>query len=134
VDAVRRSLRELRDDGQVDYGYLGVTTLVIWPQLAERLELGVRGGALIQEVEPDSPAEDAGLQGGDGEIEFQATPVPTGGDVVVAVNGRRLTRRDDLADVISAMRAGERVELELVRDGDRRTVEVELGERPADSG
>jgi S1-C subfamily serine protease len=134
VDAVKRSLRELREDGRVDYGYLGVTTLPLWPQLAERLDLDVRNGALVQEVEADSPAEDAGLRGGDGEIEFQATPVPTGGDVIVAVNGRRLTRRDDLADVISAMDAGERVELELVRDGDRRTIEVELGQRPANSG
>jgi S1-C subfamily serine protease len=134
VDAVKRSLRELREDGRVDYGYLGVTTLPLWPQLAERLDLDVRNGALIQEVEADSPAEEAGLRGGDGEIEFQATPVPTGGDVILAVNGRRLTRRDDLADVISAMDAGERVELELVRDGDRRTIEVELGQRPAGSG
>jgi S1-C subfamily serine protease len=134
VDTVKRSLRELRADGRVDYGYLGVTTLVIWPQLAERLDLGVEGGALVQMVEPDSPAEDAGLRGGEGEIDFQATPVPTGGDVIVAVNGRRLTRRADLADVISAMSDGERVRLEVVRDGDRRTIEVELGERPADSG
>jgi S1-C subfamily serine protease len=134
VDAVKRSLRELREDGRVEYGYLGVRALALWPQLAERLDLGVRDGALIQTVEPDSPAEDAGLRGGEDEIAFQATPVPTGGDVIVAVNGRRLTRRDDLADVISAMSAGERVELELLRDGDRRTVEIELGQRPANSG
>jgi S1-C subfamily serine protease len=134
VSAVRRSLRELREDGEVDYGYLGVTTLVLWPQLAERLELDVRDGALIQRVEPDSPAEEAGLHAGEGRTEFQATPVPTGGDVIVAVNGRRLTRTDDLADVISAMSAGERVKLELLRDGERRTIEVELGERPGDSG
>jgi S1-C subfamily serine protease len=134
VSAVRRSLRELRDEGEVNYGYLGVTALALWPQLAERLELDVRDGALIQRVEPDSPAQEAGLRGGDGEMEFQATPVPTGGDVIVAVNGRRLTRTDDLADVISAMSVGDRVELELVRDGERRTIEVELGERPGDSG
>jgi S1-C subfamily serine protease len=54
--------------------------------------------------------------------------------VIVAVNGRPLTRREDLADVISAMSAGDRVELEVLRDGDRRTVEIELGERPANSG
>ncbi len=134
VDTVRRSLRELRDDGRVDYGYLGVSTLVLWPQLAERLELGRSGGALVQEVEPDSPAEDAGLRAGDGQLNFQATPVRTGGDVVVSVNGRRLTRRDDLADVISAKNAGDKVRLGVVRDGERRTVEVTLGERPADSG
>jgi serine protease Do len=88
----------------------------------------------VQEVEDDSPAEDAGIRGGGDEIEFQATPLRTGGDVIVAVNGRRLTRRDDLADVISAMSAGEEVELEVLRDGKRRTIEVELGQRPANSG
>jgi S1-C subfamily serine protease len=130
VDAVKRALRELRDRGRVDYGYLGVSTLVLWPQLAERLGLEVGGGALIQEIEPDSPAEDVDLRAGDDEIEFQATPVRSGGDVIVAVNGRRLTRRDDLADVISGMSVGDEVSLEVVRDGDRRTVRVELGRRP----
>jgi S1-C subfamily serine protease len=134
VSAVRRSLRELREDGEVDYGYLGVTSLVLWPQLAERLDLEVRDGSLIQVVEPDSPAADAGLRGGEDEMEFQATPVRTGGDVIVAVNGRKLTRTDDLADVISAMSTGDKVELEMLRDGERRTIEIELGERPGNSG
>jgi S1-C subfamily serine protease len=134
VDAVRRSLRELRERGRVSYGYLGVSSLVLWPQAARRLGLDVRDGAVVQRVEPNSPAEDAGLEAGDGEIAFQATPIPTGGDVIVAVDGRRLTRRDDLADVISAKRAGERVNLEVLRNGKRRTVEVELGQRPGDSG
>jgi S1-C subfamily serine protease len=134
ADAVGRSLRELRERGRVSYGYLGVSSLVLWPQAAERLGLDVRDGAVVQRVEPDSPAEEAGLRAGDQEVEFQATPIPTGGDVIVAVDGRRLTRTNDLADVISSRRAGERVELELVRGGERRTVEVELGQRPADSG
>jgi S1-C subfamily serine protease len=134
VDAARRSLDQLREEGRVHYGYLGVSTLVLWPQAARRLGLDVRTGAVIQRVEADSPAEEAGLEAGDGQIEFQATPVPTGGDVIVAVDGERLTRTSDLADVISAKRAGERVTLEVVRDGERRTVEVELGERPNDSG
>jgi S1-C subfamily serine protease len=134
VDTVERSLGELRDDGSVEYGYLGVRALALWPQLAERLDLEVRNGALLDQVEPDSPAEDAGLRGGDSQIEFQATPVPTGGDVILAVDGRALTRRDDLADVISGMSAGESVKLELLRDGERRTIEIELGERPDDSG
>ena len=134
VDAVERSLRALRQDGRVEYGYLGVTTLSLWPQLARRLDLNARDGGLVQEVEEDSPAEKAGLREGGEEIEFQATPLRTGGDVIVAVNGRRLTRTEDLADVISAMSAGERVKLEVLRDGRRRTIDVELGQRPAESG
>jgi S1-C subfamily serine protease len=134
VEAVRRSLRELRKRGRVSYGYLGVSSLVLWPQAAKRLGLDVRDGAVVQQVEPDSPAEEAGLRAGDDEIEFQATPIPTGGDVIVAVDGRRLSRTDDLSDVISSKRAGERVELDVLREGERRTVELELGQRPADSG
>jgi len=134
VDAVSRSLSELRDDGKVGYGYLGVTTLSLWPQLAERLGIDTTDGALIQEIEDDSPAERAKLRPGEDEIEFQATGVLTGGDVIVAVNGHPLSRSDDLADEISAMSAGDEVQLELVRDGEHKTVRVRLGERPRGSG
>jgi 2-alkenal reductase len=132
VDTVRRSLRELREKGRVDYGYLGVSTLLLYPQLAERLELDLQTGALIAEVEDDSPAEEAGLEAGDRTFTFQGQPnVPEGGDVIVAVNGRRLTRRNDLADVISAMPAGREIQLDVVRGDERREVSVTLGRRPA---
>jgi S1-C subfamily serine protease len=132
VDAVRRSLRELRERGRVDYGYLGVETLTIWPQLAARLELDAPTGALVQEVVEDSPAEGAGIEAGTDEITFQGQDeIMVGGDLIVGVNGRELTREHDLADEISAHSTGERVELELLRDDRRRTIEVELGRRPA---
>jgi S1-C subfamily serine protease len=132
VGAIRRSLRELRDDGRVDYGYLGVSTLMMWPQLAERLDLPQRNGALVQQVEPGSPAEKADIRAGDSDITFQGQPnIAIGGDVITTVNGRRLTRTDDLADVISGMSAGDVVDLELLRDGKPRSVKVTLGRRPA---
>ena len=49
VDAVRRSLDELRARGRVSYGYLGVSSLVLWPQAAERLDLAVRDGAVVEQ-------------------------------------------------------------------------------------
>ena len=132
VDTVRRALRELREKGRVDYGYLGVTSQSLYPQLARRLKLPVRAGALVVEVQAGSPAAKADLEPGSGEIEFQGQPdIPTGGDVIVGVDGRRLTREDDLADLISARAAGDEVELEVYRAGKRRTVEVELGRRPS---
>jgi 2-alkenal reductase len=132
VNTVRRSLRELREKGRVDYAYLGVSSLLLYPQLAERLDLDVQTGALIAEVEDGSPADEAGLEAGDGTINFQDLPrVPEGGDVIVAVDGRRLTRRNDLADVISALPAGRDVELEVVRGDDRRELTITLGRRPA---
>jgi S1-C subfamily serine protease len=135
VDTVKRSLRELREKGRVDYGYLGVETLTIWPQLAERLGLDVDTGALVQDVVDGSPADDAGIQAGDDKITFQGqTNIAVGGDLVVGVNGKGLTREHDLADEISAHSTGDRVHLSLFRDGQRRTVEVELGRRPARAG
>ena len=135
VDAVRRSLRELRHDGRVDYGYLGVESLTVWPQLAERLGLDVKTGALVQKVVDDSPAADAGIQAGDDEITFQGQDqIATGGDLIVGVNGREFTREHDLADEISDHSAGDHVRLSVIRDGRRRTIEVELGSRPAGAG
>jgi S1-C subfamily serine protease len=131
IDAVRRSLRELREKGQVDYGYLGVTTQSLYPQLAERLDVESRTGALVVDVADGSPADEAGIEAGDDKVEFQGQEdIPRGGDVIVSVNGRRLNRRDDLADLISAMSADDRVKLVILRGQRRRTIEVELGKRP----
>ena len=131
VDTVRRSLRALRSTGRVDYGYLGVTSQPLYPQLAERLGLPSSRGALIVEIEDGSPADEAGLRTGGAKIDFQGQEdIPKDGDVVVAVDGRRLTRTVDLADLISGHDAGDEVELTVIRNGKRRTVEVELGKRP----
>jgi S1-C subfamily serine protease len=135
VDAVRRSLAELREDGRVEYGYLGVQTLILWPQLAERLGIDAAAGALVQSVEPDSPAEDAGLDPGGETLDFQGQPdIPADGDVIVAVDGKPLTRRQDLSDVIGGHGAGDRVVLTVVRDGENRRVAIRLGQRPLGSG
>jgi len=134
VDAVRRSLQALRAHGRVDYGYLGVSALALWPQLAQRLELDVRNGAFIQDIEKGSPADKADLHAGDHQLEFQAQRITAGGDVIVAVDGRPLTRETDLADRISALSTGDRVSLDVVRDGKHRTVTVRLGRRPRGSG
>ena len=63
VDTVRRSLRELREKGRVDYGYLGVESVTLWPQAAERLDVDAENGAALGEIQPGSPADDADLEG-----------------------------------------------------------------------
>ena len=131
VDTARRSLDELRKDGEVEYGYLGVSTQPLYPQLARRLGLDLATGALVSEVVEDSPAAEAGLSAGGRKIEFQGQrEIPADGDVIVAVDGQRLTRTTDLADVISLREPEAEVRLTVIRDDERRTVEVELGRRP----
>lgn len=130
VTAVRFSVDQLRENGRVDYAYLGVTTQAVWPQLAEHLELDAETGALISEIVPDGPADDAGLRGSDGQETFQGAPVETGGDVIVAVDGEPLESESDLAELVAQRRPGETVTLEVLRDGDHAEIEVELEERP----
>jgi 2-alkenal reductase len=131
VDTVRRSVRELRKSGKVPYGFLGVTTQPLYPQLADRLEVPVDSGAVVLRVEDGSPAEKAGLSAGDKKISFQgADDIPKDGDVIASVDGHRLTRHADLSDVVSLRDPGDKVDLEVYRGEDKRTVTVTLGPRP----
>ena len=131
VDTVKRSLEELRASGHVDYGFLGVTTQALYPQLARHLGVSAREGALVVQVVDGGPADDVGLRAGEDETSFQGQDgIPRGGDVIVAVDGRRLEGESDLADLISLHRPGDRVRLDVVRGDRRRTVSVRLGERP----
>jgi 2-alkenal reductase len=130
ADSIRRSIAQLRASGEATYGFIGVSSQPLYPQLAEKLELPVEEGALIAEVVKDGPADKAGLKGGGKEIRFQATLVRPGGDVITKVEGRRITREHDLSERIARFRPGETVTLEVYRGDDKRSVEVKLGERP----
>ena len=91
IDLAERSVEQLRDDGEVAYAYAGVTTQPLYPQLAERLGDRRRDRRAGLRVEPDSPADDAGLQAGDEQIRFQGREVDAGGDVITAVDGEAIT-------------------------------------------
>jgi S1-C subfamily serine protease len=128
--AVRFSIDQLREDGSVEYAYLGVSTQGVYPQLAEELEIDVDTGALISQVVNGGPADEAGLRGSDGQQTFQGIPIETGGDVIVSVDGTDLQSESDLAELISRQRPGQTVTIEVVRDGEHREIEVELEARP----
>ena len=131
VDTVRRSLSELRSKGHVDYGYLGVTTQELYPQLARRLGFSAQHGALVAKVEADGPAAKAGIQAGEGKVEFQGQKnISQGGDAIVAVDGKPITESADLPNLISLKGPGDKVRLTILRGSVRRTVTVTLVRRP----
>jgi S1-C subfamily serine protease len=132
VTSVRYSVDQLKSDGKVEYAYLGVTSESLYPQLAEHLDLDTDSGALVTDVVNDSPADDAGLRGSSGEDTFQLQQVKTGGDVVVAVDGKPVLQNNDLSELIAAHKPGDEVTLEVIRDGNKQNVDVTLGSRPAD--
>jgi 2-alkenal reductase len=127
---VRRSLDQLRSDGKARYGFVGISSQALYPQLARRLDLPVKEGALVAEVVEGGPADKAGIKGGGKEIRFQTTLVKPGGDVITKVNGRAVTRRQDLGELVGRYQPGEVITLELYRGDERRIVRVELRDRP----
>jgi S1-C subfamily serine protease len=133
ADTVRRTLAALRKDGKVDYAYLGLATAKIYPQLARRFRLPVTSGAWLQHVVPGGPADRAGLRAGNVERRFQARSISDGGDIITAVNGRKLSDEAALGVELLAMSPGDEVTLRVYRDGKPRDVEVTLGERPQES-
>ncbi len=108
-------LPQLRANGRVARGFMGVTLTDVTPDLQRALNLSVARGALVQDFTSDSPAERAGLR-----IY----------DVVVDVEGQDIASNDDLIRYISAKQPGSVVRVQVVRDGRQVTVPVRLMERP----
>jgi S1-C subfamily serine protease len=133
ISAIKRSVDQLAEDGTVEYAYIGVSSQALYPQLAEKLGLDTTYGGLLAEVVSGGPAEKAGLRGGDEKLRFQAGEYNTGGDVILSVDGRKIVEPDDLATLVAFHKPGETVSLTVLRDGQRKQVDVTLGKRP-DSG
>jgi S1-C subfamily serine protease len=131
VDTVKRSIEQLREDGRVDYAYLGVSSAPVYPQLAERFDLATETGAWLQTTVPGGPADKAGLRAGNDIERFQAASYRTGGDIITRIEGRPIGTSDDLSQIVATYRPGQEVRVDIVRDGERRTVTLELGRRPA---
>ena len=134
INLVKRSVDQLRENGKVEYAYIGVKSQPLYPQLAEKLGIDAPTGSLISSVVPGGPAEKAGLQGksdgSDSSVEFQGRKVATGGDVIVAVDGQKLVAENDLSRMIALKSPGDQVTLEIIRDGETMDVDVTLGSRP----
>lgn len=130
VDTVRRSIDQIRANGQVRYAYIGVSSQPLYPQLARKLGLPVDDGALIADVVKGGPADKAGLKGGTRQVRFQASLAKVGGDVITKINGHPITRSNDFSKQITLYKPGDRITLEVYRGSQRRTAQVTLGERP----
>ncbi len=116
VNMASHVMQSLITTGRVSRGFLGVSIQNLTPELAEEFGVEVAEGALVAGVEPDSPADRAGLERG---------------DVIVAVNERSVSSASDLRLRISQIPPGTTVTITYSRDGERNEIDVELGELDA---
>jgi 2-alkenal reductase len=130
VDVVKRSLGALRETGNAQYAFLGVSSVPLFPQLVDRFDLDVGKGAWVQEVQPGTPADRAGIRGGRGNTRFQIQSYAQGGDVITKVEGKDIEDANDLSAVVAQFQPGQDVSVEVHRGGETKEIKVKLGERP----
>ncbi|RBI69445.1 serine peptidase [Vreelandella sulfidaeris] len=106
---------QLREDGRVNRGWLGVMIQPVSQDLAESFGMESAVGALIADLDPEGPAAQGGLQAG---------------DVILEVNGEEVERSSSLPRLIGKGTPGTEVELTVMRDGEELTESVELGSWP----
>jgi 2-alkenal reductase len=130
INAAKRSLDQLVADGEVSYAYVGVKTTDLTPLAARRFRLGARRGALVTEVSENSPAERAGLRGGNRDVEFNGLSLSLGGDLIVGIDGRPVRSADDVVRYVTdELEPGDVAVFTVIRAGQRRQIPVRLGER-----
>jgi S1-C subfamily serine protease len=131
INTASEVAQQLIDDGEVQHAFLGISGADLTPEVSDVLNVDADGGALVQSVVDDSPADAAGIQAGDSQITIDGQPMQAGGDVIVAADGEPVETMSDVIAAVDAKQPGDELELTLLRDGDQRDVAVELAERPA---
>ncbi|EAQ31085.1 DegQ family serine endoprotease, partial [Idiomarina baltica] len=111
ADMMRNLVQQLIEFGEVRRGVLGVRGNDLNSDIADALDISVSEGAFVAEVVPESAADKAGIQSG---------------DVIVSVNGDEIASFQELGALISTLGSGTKVDLELIRDGERQDVQVTL--------
>jgi S1-C subfamily serine protease len=128
INTAKRVVPQLERHGRILHAYLGVTTFALTKDLAAAVNLPVDHGALVQSVVPDGPADRAGIRAGRVQTD---QGVVLGGDILVEVDGQRVTKPEDVAAAIANKKPGDPVEVKYYRGGQLVAKQAKLGTRPA---
>src|ERR1700756_425323 len=128
INTAKAVLNDLVTLGRVRRPALGVSTIPVGPELAEQMGLPVDFGLLIVKVSPGGAAEHAGLRGGNERAYLGNIPIMLGGDLIVAIDGKRVENEEDLSQMMNDHRAGDTVKITVYRNKKKLEVTVSLGE------
>jgi putative serine protease PepD len=119
----------LISSGQVEHAYLGVSVQEIPSTVAD--QLNAVGGVEITKVVSGTPAEKGNLIGATGQKTVEGQAYPTGGDVITAIDGHKVTTAEGVQQAIDAHHPGDSVSITYWRKGETKTVSITLATRPA---
>lgn len=127
INTARRVAEDLITTGHVQMATFGVDGRALWPELANALNLPTSEGILIERVAPNGPAAQAGIHGGTRTVLAGLQQLRIGGDVLLAIDGTRVTSTSDLTLLLNRHRPGDTVSATILRDGKQMNVQVKLG-------
>ncbi len=123
-NTVRTIVGELLAHGKATHAFLGIYPETVTPEIANAT--GMPLGVEVASVRSGSPAAKAGLHGATGQASVGGAPVPTGGDVITAVDGQTMRTANALVNKILSLPAGSKITLTYIRGGHSTTVTVTL--------
>ena len=132
INIAKKVVPPLIADGQFDYPWLGVSIATVTDLYVEAMDLPeMTRGALIMAIVDGSPADRAGLKGSDSSVEIEGAAYPSGGDIILDIGQNKVTSSNELiAHLTYHNSPGDTVTLAVLRDGQRKDIEVTLGHRP----
>jgi S1-C subfamily serine protease len=129
INTAKMIANDLMTEGKVRRAYLGVQTIPVAGWLAEALDLPVQEGLLIEQTTKGSPAAIAGLHGGDKVAQAGMRKIMIGGDVIVGMDGQKVSNQFDVNVLLNRKRPGDSVTITVYRGGKKLDIPVKLGER-----
>ena len=130
INAAKAILRDLRELGRVVRPWLGMQGRAVDGKLGGVVRLPVTPGYLVEVVYDGSPADRAGVRGGNLSVVVQGEEYLLGGDILTAINGTPIRNHSDYVTRVKTLRVGQRVKITVVRDGQPREMTLTVSERP----
>jgi 2-alkenal reductase len=130
INRLKQILPRLRGGGELKSPYVGVSAITITPSMADALGLPRRHGVLLQAVFDGSPAARAGLRGAEGRRDYFGQTVGTGGDIILAVDGKQVATMSEFSSLIDGLAVDQEIVLDILRDEEEIKVPLRLGLRP----
>ena len=128
---VRKVVPSLIEKGYYEHPWIGVAGLDVTPEIAKLMGLKEPKGFLVTSVMKGSPAEEAGLRGGNQAVVIEGEEVVIGGDVIIGIDGREVRGINDILVYIERYKnVGDNVTLTIIREGGETEVPLTLGARP----
>jgi serine protease Do len=130
INLAKQVIPEMVERGRVIRPWFGISGKLIKKELMEIINIPLVDGFLVETIEPESPAQQAGLHGGGLPITIAEMEFLLGGDIITEINGQSLDEPDKFVKLIRSLKVGDKVRLTLYREKKTEKVEFSLPERP----